>query len=662
MDDLLIKSGVLKTTATELCLCQRCPRLMAYHKKGEKNVRLVGYTGTGASYGKLFHDLAGKFYKDVAEGSLPELTEVFRGEMSEVKVRLDDLIRTRYFTPFLAEKSANLKYENLMALAKGTEFWIHCLADFLSGIPSLLAFPKKYLSAVFHQPEKILSAAYPYPDGRAALEVSGKYDCLLFNPDMNEAALFEFKGFKSTDVTVELSQTLVYAWLVSEATGIVPSIRLIYLEDDEPRFFPAADVKNMLGNLVYLFDTVRLVLEKRFPIPEASNHELCNNCRFSDRCGADWGDSISDVSEQPPAEQTGQVKATSDEARQSMSRLVEALGQLQVFVSDEGYVEGPCFIRLKIKPDSSKGITVRKIANKAEDLQVALALSSPPLIQAQSGYVSVDVPRNTRRVLTLPDMMKGAGKKPGSGAAFPLGLDIDGKVYWTDLAEPVMTSILIGGTSGSGKSVLLRSIVIGLLLNSPRGEVSFTLIDPKRVTFTDMKTLDCLEEKSILCDIDSIMEALRAAVGEMERRYVLMEKACVSDIAEYNKSATDSLKRRVLIIDEYADMIVSSQTRAELEIFVQRICQKGRAAGIHLILATQRPDANVVTGVIKANLQLRVALKVTSKSNSQIILGEGIGQAQYLLGHGDMLVGGSVALQRLQAPLASIDLLRAQVP
>jgi S-DNA-T family DNA segregation ATPase FtsK/SpoIIIE len=153
------------------------------------------------------------------------------------------------------------------------------------------------------------------------------------------------------------------------------------------------------------------------------------------------------------------------------------------------------------------------------------------------------------------------------------------------------------------------------------------------------------------------MEALQTTVDEMERRYVLMEEASVSDIAGYNAKALEKLKRRVLIIDEYADMIVSSQTRGTLELFVQRICQKGRAAGIHLILATQRPDAKVVTGIIKANLQLRVALKVTSKTNSQIILGEGAGQAQYLLGHGDLLVGGSVPLQRLQAPLASADML-----
>jgi S-DNA-T family DNA segregation ATPase FtsK/SpoIIIE len=284
------------------------------------------------------------------------------------------------------------------------------------------------------------------------------------------------------------------------------------------------------------------------------------------------------------------------------------------------------------------------------------------MIAAQSGYVSVDVPRKARQPLSLDDVMKTAAPtRPKSDAAFPLGLDIDGKVFWVDLAEPIMTSILIGGTSGSGKSVLLRSIVISLLLCSPRDSLSFTLIDPKRVTFTDLKTLRCLEEGKLLLDTEDAMEALSATVEEMERRYVLMEDAGVSDVSGYNAQSEKMLKRRVVIIDEYADMIVSSQTRAALELFVQRICQKGRAAGIHLILATQRPDAKVVTGVIKANLQLRVALKVTSQGNSQIILGEGVKQAQYLLGHGDLLAGGSVPLQRLQAPLASADMLGTEL-
>jgi S-DNA-T family DNA segregation ATPase FtsK/SpoIIIE len=139
------------------------------------------------------------------------------------------------------------------------------------------------------------------------------------------------------------------------------------------------------------------------------------------------------------------------------------------------------------------------------------------------------------------------------------------------------------------------------------------------------------------------MEALERAAEEMERRYALMEKVRMSNITAYNGACLERLRRRVLVIDEYADMMMGSKSREALEYFAQRICQQGRVAGIHLILATRRPDAKVVTGVIKANLQLRVAPQVTSQSNSQIILGEGIEEAQHLLGHGDVLVGGGAS-------------------
>ena len=287
-----------------------------------------------------------------------------------------------------------------------------------------------------------------------------------------------------------------------------------------------------------------------------------------------------------------------------------------------------------------------------------MALPVPPVIQAYGGYVGVDVPRSSRQVLSLETLSRqGEKSRPRSEAAFPLGMKVDGSVFWADLSEPSMTSMLIGGTSGSGKSVLLRSVVIGLLLCAPKDSVNFTLIDPKQVTFVDLAALRALEEGRILCDVEEAMEALKKAVEEMDRRYELMAGAKVSHLTDYNAVAGERLRRRVLIIDKYADLMMRKETAKDLEYFIQRLCQKGRAAGFHLLLATQLPNAKIVTGVIKANLQLRVALKVASKSNSQIILGEGFTQAQHLLGHGDMLVGNGSSVERLQGPIADISLL-----
>ena len=448
--------------------------------------------------------------------------------------------------------------------------------------------------------------------------------------------------------------------------------------------------------------------EERLPLPVAVNSELCQQRPQNGDCsndlgvapapqtvpeksGSESGDKArDDFGKEPqeifcrndlgaaPTPQTVPEKSGSelgDKARDDfgeepqeifchaegldrMVQLLKALKDLGLSVADAGVVRGPRFIRLKVLPDAASGTTVKKIDNRADDLQVQMALPVPPVIQAYGGYVGVDVPRSSPQALSLKTLLRqGEENRPRSEAVFPLGMRVDGSVFWADLAEPSMTSILIGGTSGSGKSVLLRSVVVGLLLCAPKDSVNFTLIDPKRVTFVDLAGLRALEGGRILCDVEETMEALKEAVEEMERRYELMEGAKVSHLTDYNAVAGERLRRRVLIIDEYADLMMRKETAKDLEYFIQRLCQKGRAAGFHLLLATQLPNAKIVTGVIKANLQLRVALKVASKSNSQIILGEGFTQAQHLLGHGDMLVGNGSAVERLQGPIADISLL-----
>jgi len=156
-------------------------------------------------------------------------------------------------------------------------------------------------------------------------------------------------------------------------------------------------------------------------------------------------------------------------------------------------------------------------------------------------------------------------------------------------------------------------------------------------------------DSEVLTDIEPTLEKLNQLVDEMEERYRRFQKGQVPDIHTYKRASP--LGHQVVMIDEYADLMMDKDTRAHLETAIQRLGQKGGAAGIHLVLATQRPEARVVTPIIKANLQLKVALKVTSGANSKIILDTS--GAEYLVGHGDMLIGGSVPLQRVQGPLVS---------
>ena len=672
------RDDVQTLSVSDAALCQRCPRLLAYRGEGERGAWKVGIEGSGEKYGSLFHKhIAGAFFDAAADpqNSLRgEIRAVLTGDIAgrtPIRERLEELIRTRFFLPFLDRYAPKLGTGRVLSMARGTSIWSGGMADFLAGIPFDRLDPDEAMDRVFLRPERTLQATYVSSDGRV-LELSGRYDALLFNPDSCEATLFEFKGYRCSDPSVALSQTLIYAWLIQNATGILPAVQVVYLEEERPGVFPSSEVASMMSALPSLFDVVLDVLERRLPLPVAVNSELCLRCPWNGDCAGDWGMTAkpSTAPESMGGDSGGESRDDTDddsgekscdaEGRERMGQLLGALKDLGLSAADAGVVCGPCFIRLKVRPDAARGTTVKKIGNRADDLQVQMDLPLPPMIQAQKGYVSVDVPRLHREVLPLEKLLRqgqGERTRPDSEAAFPLGIRVDGSVFWVDLSEPSMTSILIGGTSGSGKSVLLRSVVVGLLLCAPQDGVGFTLIDPKRVTFTDLAGLRALEEGRVLYDADEAMEALREAVEEMEQRYGLMEGARVSHLTDYNVATGERLRRRVLIIDEYADLMTSKGTAKELELFIQRICQKGRAAGFHLLLATQRPDSKVVTGVIKANLQLRIALKVASKSNSQIILGEGFTEAQCLLGHGDMLVGDGSYVERLQAPLADAALL-----
>ncbi len=642
-------------TVSDLALCQRCPRLLAYRvHKGEEGAWRVGIEGSGQAYGSLFHKhIARAFFEAASAPENPlrsKIVEALRagrdGAESLVK-NLEWIVRDYFFAPFLQKyATARGSVERVMAMAAGTELWVRAMAGFLADIPSLCNEPEKNLSRVFFKPEQKLQTIYK--SQRGTLRVTGCYDALLFNPDRAEATIFEFKSYRRSDLTGPLSQALIYAWLVREAAGVLPAVQVIYLEEGESDALNPDSVQGVLAGLPALLDTAMDILSSQSPLPAAADRDICLSCPFQAGCDEDWG-TIAAVGD-------GDVS----EAQARMNQLLGVLADMGLSVSGEGYDVGPAFIRLKVKPDPRK-TTVARIINRADDLQVQMQLGTPPLIQPMEGYVGVDIPRARRRVLTLEDLIcKGQASRPASSAAFPLGMAVDGSVYWVDLTDPNMTSILIGGMSGSGKSVLLRSIVIGLMISVEKPCVRFVLIDPKRVTFSDMRGVSALQGGEVLYGVDEAMQSLTREVEEMEQRFEEMADLGVDTLDGLNARTGSVRERHVVVIDEYADLMMDKAPARELELLIQRIAQKGRAAGLHLILATQRPQAKVVTGLIKSNLQFHIALKVASRTNSQIILDQG--GAQNLLGYGDMLVGGGMGLIRLQGAVADIGMLDRGAP
>jgi len=626
-----------RASVSEILLAERCPRLLAYHQSGEEGAWRQGRGGAGPMPGKLFHDeLAAPLHQALSSGNnqlCRELQEVLDAFSDSCRPKVLAFLERRCFLPLLREKAGDLSSEGILALGRGVETWGDLITRFVR------ATGERDLTRVFHDPERDLAAELDPGDG-VSVGVRGRYDSLLFDTSAGEGVLLEFKGGTRESFPEAFLQVALYALLIRETTGVSVRAMICHLEEEQAPVTEcsAQELEAARGDV---FDAVRRTREIKKRVAQEGTSELepsgdsgvCGECAYATRCERDWG--------------RGEEHSP-DEAEQGLETIVEVLRSLNIGVQAEDYINGPRFIRYKILP--RKGTTVRKLLNKSEDLQVALSSPALPHIHTQEGYVSLDVPKRNTTPLTLREVWsRGAESRPASRAAFPLGMTIEREVKWADLSDPTMTSVLVGGTAGSGKSVFLRTAAVGLALNASKKELQLTLVDPKRVSFTDLKDLPHLASNVLMESADAL-EVLESLAETMEERYRILEASGEVDVTEYNKR-NPLLPHQVLLIDEYADLVMDSDYKKRLEACVQRLGQKGRAAGVHLLLSTQRPDANIITPAIKANLQLTVALKVTTASNSRVILGEK--GAESLMGYGDMLVGGSVPVQRLQGPLVT---------
>jgi len=319
------------------------------------------------------------------------------------------------------------------------------------------------------------------------------------------------------------------------------------------------------------------------------------------------------------------------------------------------YTQGPSVTRFEIEPDA--GIKVSRITALQDDIKLRLAASDIRIEAPISGKstVGIEVPNKENRTVTLREILESTSYKNfKSPLKIALGLDITGESIFSDISN--MTHSLIAGSTGSGKSVCINTIIISILYNALPDEVKLVLIDPKKVEFSMYREIPHLLTP-VINDPKIATATLRWLTEEMDRRYELIESVGARDIKTYNikrNRSHDDLPKLpyiVVIIDELADLMVIAA--AEVEEYIQRISQLARAAGIHLIVATQRPSTNVITGTIKTNIPTRISFKVASAIDSRIILDEA--GAEKLLGKGDMLLSdnGRPQLKRLQGSFIS---------
>ncbi len=325
-----------------------------------------------------------------------------------------------------------------------------------------------------------------------------------------------------------------------------------------------------------------------------------------------------------------------EELTANANKLVETLRSFNIETKIVDIARGPSVTRYEIQP--APGIKISRIANLADDIAMNLAASGVRIEAPipNKAAVGIEIPNRTRLTVSLREIIDSPQfKSATSKLNVALGKDISGNVTCTDLAK--MPHLLIAGTTGSGKSVCLNAMIISILFNSTPDEVKLIMIDPKQVEFTVYKDIPHLMVP-VVSDPRKAAGALAWAVSEMSKRYKMFSEKGVRDIKGYNKMAAKDpemtpMHQIVIFIDELSDLMMVAQN--EVEDSICRLAQMARAAGMHLVIATQRPSVNVITGIIKANIPSRIALFVSSQVDSRTIIDTA--GAEKLLGNGDML-------------------------
>ena len=343
---------------------------------------------------------------------------------------------------------------------------------------------------------------------------------------------------------------------------------------------------------------------------------------------------------------------TEEELSQIASLLETKLEEFGIEATVESVLPGPVVTRFEIQP--APGTKASKITNIAQDIARSLSVSSVRVVEVIEGksFVGIEIPNTNRKMVRLTEILSSqAFKKSPSNLTLALGHDISGNPVVVDLAK--MPHLLVAGTTGSGKSVGVNAMLLSLLFKSDPKDVRLILIDPKMLELSVYDGIPHLLTP-VITDMTDASNGLRWCVVEMDRRYKLMSLMGVRNLAGFNKKVEEAaangkqlinplhpedeeylevLPSIVVVVDEFADMMML--VGKKVEHLIARIAQKARAAGIHLILATQRPSVDVITGLIKANIPTRIGFQVSTKIDSRTILDQG--GAEQLLGYGDML-------------------------
>ncbi|MBT9317757.1 DNA translocase FtsK [Leptothoe spongobia] len=685
-------------SVTKIRIAFECPRLLYLgHHFGGMTMFLPPEKTLGI--GNAFHQLSDQFVRQLhADSEFIALLAVApeRLDKGMITQKFEQRLYQTIFFPYL-QRSLTEKPDKTQALhqlwqgLKGLiQRWVELLVSNRRFCNTQAVIQKTFLAQ-----ELSVKHTFILPDSNQQL-IQGRFDSLVYDFANHRLCVVEYKTYQSPDPSAQLAQVALYSYMLREKIG-VPIDSAVYsvLPDWQEQVYPWTQLEDTVHQLIpQKLMHIRGWLAWRpgqgEPPPKTLRSDLCDMCPQHSKCqtyfepqttatsasrtnpnvgqSQDFSSQKTtsnnvDKSDNDPSKSTRVKGSRSRPAEPSPSspqdseqksdaiaaHLVQVLKSFGVGVDLQGIALAPAFLRVKLKPQL--GVKVNSILRLTDDLRVQLGLQAPPMIAPQAGYVSVDLPRPDRQSALFDHYVQPQSLTPTDPVKIAIGVDLEGNLLEADLSDPNTCHFLVGGTTGSGKSEFLRSLLLSLLKRHSPDHLQIALVDPKRVTFPEFEGNRWLLQP-IVKDTEGAISLMDALMNEMDRRYQRFEQSRCTDLTRYNQQASSPISRIVCIFDEYADFMAEKESRTAIEQSIKRLGAMARAAGIHLIIATQRPDAQVVTPLIRSNLPGRVALRTASDADSAIILGGKQGDAVNLLGKGDLLYLRGAQLLRLQSLFA----------
>jgi len=604
-------------TVTELkCACLDPEWRRRWLRGKRPSTKSFALPGEPVAYGSLFHRIADEFIGWLLKSKRKALA------LKEAS-NFWDALYERFAAAQLERIAQKDSLDSALHLSEALKAFSARVAELRARTPSFTNWQDVYLANEF------LLKDVAFQLGGSGLRVSGKLDAVRFHPE-DTVEVVDYKLTHGNQFKHDLVQLAIYTKLLELAR---PGLRFKgTLEYYEPKLHEVAVLKDDLEAIFK--DMVEPIL-----------YELAG-----EEPSATLPSKM--VAEKKPA-LSRKVKVESPDLSDAIRK---CFADFNLEVEVVGRQEAPQLIRYRVRP--APGVKVVSLANRADDLKVALSLPQTPVIVPSQGSVVIDIPKEKpdtvywREVICRQEFLHST-----SPVAFPVGVGVDNNLLVADFADPNMCHGLVAGVAGSGKSEFLKSMVAALIRRSKPDDLKLTIIDPKILTFGSLSAgLPHLSEP-VITDVNAAIPCLNEAVADMTARYKTMARENFENLSLRFKAGKTDIPYRVIVFDEFADLILSgTDAKKEFERLVARIAQMGRAAGIHLMLTTQRPDKNVVTGLIKANLPLKICMRVVNSTNSNIVLDQTGGEK--LLGRGDLLCDRGKGIERAQSPYVTQEELR----